>query len=292
MRAARVIQTPVQAALVVVVAILLAAVYVETLSSLIHRFSNDENYSHGFLVPFASLYLLHQRLEEPAPAGWRRRRGSMALGLGMLILAMMLLLGTTIVPSLVGECLSLLLALAGVALMAGGWLGWYYLWAPIAFLVFLIPWPSALYSQAAFPLQLLVSQSSSVILELAGIPVLRDGNVLYLPGQAMHVAQACSGLRQLTAFLAMAACAALLVRRPAWYRAALLLSAVPIAVSVNVFRVTLTSVVTYAGYGAYTEGFLHTAEGMITIVLGLGVLSLVMALLDWLVEKPASGGLP
>lgn len=263
-----------------------AAIYQETLLSLVRRWNSDPNYSHGYLVPFVSAYLAWQSWEA---GGGRRRielRGGAVAGLFLLCFAMLLAVATTLVPSLVGESASMLLALAGIALLVGGWTWWRHLWAPIAFLVFLVPWPSELYTRAAFPLQLLVSRTSAVLLEVVGVPVLRDGNLIHLPGQTMHVAQACSGMRQLTAFLAITACAAFLVRRPLWYRLALLASSIPIAVLVNALRVTATGLIIHHAGVEWTQGALHTAEGLIMILVGLAVLGLEVRLLDWMLDRP------
>jgi len=274
--------SPQQVLLVLVAISLFIATYWETLVSLMSRWNSDANYSHGYLVPLASLYLLHQSLEGRRDKGEIALRGGMLTGSLLLTLGLLLAWGTTLVPSLVGECTSMLLVLSGAILAVGGWAWWRYAWAPVFFLVFMVPWPSSLYSQAAFPLQLFVSQVAGVLLQMLGIPVICDGSLLHLPGQTMHVAQACSGLRQLTAFLAMAACAALLVERPMWYRLTLLMSAVPIAILINILRVTITGILTYYGLGHLTEGAMHTVEGMIMILAGFGVMGLEIKLLDWL----------
>ncbi|MBX9652388.1 exosortase/archaeosortase family protein [bacterium] len=289
-RADRAIQfvrsSPLQFLLVTVAAILFVATYWNTLISLVSRWNSDANYSHGYLVPLASLYLLHQSLEsrgnkQPIPI-----RGGLFTGSILLMVGLLLAWGTTIVPSLVGECASMLIVLSGAILAISGWGWWRYAWAPVLFLVFMVPWPSSLYSQAAFPLQLFVSQVAGMMLQMLGIPVICDGSLLHLPGQTMHVAQACSGLRQLTAFLAMSACAALLVERPMWYRITLLMSAVPIAILINILRVAITGILTYHGLGHLTEGTMHTVEGMVMILAGFGVMGLEIKLLDWLWIAP------
>ena len=288
-RAMLIVRTnPIHILLSAVAICLFVATYWTTLVSLVTRWNSDANYSHGYLVPLASLYLLHQSLEDRRDRRTLSVQGGTITGSILLVLGLLLAWGTTIVPSLVGECTSMLLVIAGSILAVGGWSWWRHAWAPVLFLVFMVPWPSSLYSQAAFPLQLFVSQVAGVLLQVVGIPVICDGSLLHLPGQTMHVAQACSGLRQLTAFLAMAACAALLVQRPMWYRGTLLMSAVPIALLINILRVTITGVLTYHGYGDLTEGALHTVEGMVMILAGFGVMALEIKLLDWLWVGPAN----
>ncbi|MGL5095461.1 MAG: exosortase/archaeosortase family protein [Planctomycetia bacterium] len=256
------------------------ASYWNTFSVLVQRWSGDPNYSHGFVVPLVSLYLLWQ---QPLPVG-DRPRGGWFVGAAAVVAGVALRWITLLLPSLLLECTSMLLMLGGLVILLGGWAWWRRAWPALSFLVFMIPWPRALYSRVAFPLQLFVSHVASVLLQLAGIPVLQDGNLIHLPAETMHVAEACSGLRQLTAFLAICTCAALLMRRPMWYRTFVLASAVPIAVVINVVRVTGTGLVIQFGDKAWTEGLLHTAEGLVMVGLGLGLLMLELKLLDWLLE--------
>ena len=93
-------------------------------------------------------------------------------------------------------------------------------WFAFFFLIFMVPLPVALYARIASPLQLMVSQVATEVLNATGVPVLREGNMMTLPGGVqMFVAEACSGMRQLTGFLALTAAVAYLSMRPAWYRA-------------------------------------------------------------------------
>jgi exosortase len=212
------------------------------------------------------------------------------VGASFVLLGLAARMLTVLLPSLILQSLSMLTVAAGLVLLIGGRTWWRLLWPSLLFAVFMIPLPSAIYSRIAFPLQLFVSQLSTVVLEILGIPVHRDGNLIHLPGQVMHVAEACSGLRQLTAFIAICTCAALLMKRPGWYRAALLASSIPIAVLINILRVTATGLMLRYGNAEWTEGSLHTIEGLVMVGLGLLVLRLEIALLDWLLvndEKPS-----
>lgn len=274
--------------LAILALVLCAAIYAPTLGSLVRRWSSDANYSHGFLVPLVSAFLLKQSLEARPSFSSLKIAGGALVGAIVLTLSICLSVGTALVPSVILEAASMLLAMAGLALLLGGWNWWRHLWAPIGFLIFMVPWPSELYSKAAFPLQLLSSRVAAVILELCGLSVLRDGNLIHLPGQTMHVAQACSGMRQLTAFVAIATCAALLVQRPMWYRLTLFVSSVAIAFVVNVLRVTFTGIIIYSFGVSWTEGMLHTIEGLVMIVLGSGILLAEIQLLDWLMASPPS----
>lgn len=264
--------------------------YYDTLVLLVTRWNSDPNYSHGFLVPVVSLYLAYQAVCERAEnrmALLPKDRTGMAVGSAVVLLGLAFRLGTVVLPSLILKSVSLLIVLSGLVLLVGGRVWWRLLWPSLLFAVFMIPLPSAIYSRIAFPLQLFVSNISAVIMEIVGVPVHRDGNLIHLPGQVMHVAEACSGLRQLTAFIAISTCAALMMRRPIWYRLALLASSIPIAVLINIIRVTGTGLILRYGNASWTEGSLHTLEGLVMVALGLFVLRMEVALFDWLLVDEA-----
>src|SRR5205823_5933988 len=120
----------------------------------------------------------------------------------------------------------------------------------------------ALYTAIASPLQLLVSRIASDLLNAVGIPVLCEGNLMTLPGGVhMFVAEACSGMRQLTGFLALTTAVAYLAGRPAWYRLVVVASSIPIAMTANIIRVVLTGVIMDRIDPRFASGTYHTAEG-------------------------------
>jgi exosortase len=163
---------------------------------------------------------------------------------------------------------------------------------PIGFLVFMIPLPVALYTMLANPLQLIVSRVASGVMTTAGIPVLCEGNMMTLPGDIrMFVAEACSGMRQLTGFLALTAAVAYLSGKPNWYRVVLVASAIPVAMVANIARVIVTGLVMYYVDPNYAQGAWHTAEGMALMLGGLALLQLEMTVLNALSDV-VSGGKP
>lgn len=267
--------------------VLFVTSYWSTLASLVHRWNTDPNYSHGYFVPLVSLYLFHQSIEK-RNTNFPKVRGGSWIGSILLISAIAILWLTTLLPSLIIESGSMLLALLGAAYVVWGRSIGNLALAPVSFLVFMVPWPSKLYSQAAFPLQLAISKFASIVLTMMGIPVLCDGSLIHLPGQTMHVAEACSGMRQLTAFLAMAAATALIIERPLWCRMIILAGAVPVAVLVNITRVTAMALAHHVGYGEWTHGTMHTLEGMTMVLIGFGLLMGLVRLLDWIQIDPAS----
>jgi exosortase len=154
---------------------------------------------------------------------------------------------------------------------------------PLFFLIFMAPWPPQIYDPLARVLQEFVSRVTWTLLDLVGVPAVRHGYRIQLPGENnfMEVAEACSGLRSLTAVLALACAVAYLSGRGFWYRAILVLLAAPVAVAVNCLRVFVTGLVMTYGDKRWVQGELHDYEGMLMIILAAGLLLLIA----WLMAK-------
>ena len=145
----------------------------------------------------------------------------------------------------------------------------------------MVPLPIALYSRIASPLQLLASRVASTVMNATGVPVLCEGNRMTLPGGVqMFVAEACSGMRQMTGFLALTAAVAYLTTRPGWYRAIVVLAALPIALTANMARVVLTGYIMHFVNPQYASGTYHTLEGILMMGFGLLLLNSLCSLLN------------
>ncbi|MDG3007591.1 exosortase/archaeosortase family protein [Paludisphaera mucosa] len=260
---------------------LFALLFQESLRHFYRAWTTDDNYSHGFLVPLLSLYFAAQVYRrEGAPASPEGRSG---VWLGGLLLGGALLAHLVTVPlpiDFLGD-LALLAALVGCFTIVAGPAALRRYWFPFSFLIFMVPLPIALYSRIASPLQLMASRVASGFMNATGVPVLCEGNRMTLPGGVqMFVAEACSGMRQLTGFLALAAAVAYLSRRPGWYRAVVVLSALPIALFANTTRVVATGYVMHYLDPRYAEGAYHTLEGVLLMGMGLLLLNSVCMLMD------------
>ena len=262
---------------------LLGLMFWQNLRHFLLIWSTDENYSHGFLVPLISLYFAN----EAARRGPVAVRSGVALGSTMLGLAMLLKVSTVVLPSPVVGDYGLILALAGVCTLLGGVGVLRRYWFAFFFLIFLVPLPLALYSMIANPLQLVVSKLATSMLNVLDIPALCEGALITLAGNSqLFVAEACSGMRQLTGFLALTTAWAYFstVRRG---RGALLVaSSIPIAMTANVVRVTLTGVITYDFDPKYASGAFHTIEGLAMMGLGLLMIATFSWVLDQLADPP------
>jgi exosortase len=258
---------------------LLAIAFWSNLEQFVRVWSRDDNYSHGFLVPFISGYFAYQAYRK----GPLTVRSGALLGSTLLGLAIVGRLATVVIPvGFIGD-LSFLIGLAGLCVLLLGTNALRRYWFALFFLIFMIPLPVALYALIASPLQLLASQIASVVLNSTGVPVLAEGNMMTLPGGVrMFVAEACSGMRQLTGFLALTAAVAYMTPRPVWYRLILVVSALPIAITANVARVTLTGYIMHFFDPKYAAGTFHTVEGLLMMGFGLTLLCGECKLLDQL----------
>ncbi|HCY86271.1 MAG TPA: exosortase, partial [Desulfobacteraceae bacterium] len=193
-------------------------------------------------------------------------------GIVVIVMGMMLhLLGKTGAEFFLMR-FSMIVTLAGIIIFL---LGWSYLKAmvvPVTYLIMMIPIPAILWNQIAFPLQLLAAQLSSQAIQIIGIPVFREGNVLHLANTSLEVVDACSGLRSLTSLIALTGIFAYLAPFTILKKWVLFLSAIPIAVAVNVIRLTITAAMAFYIGPDTAHGFLHDMSGL--IIFG-GALALV-----------------
>jgi exosortase len=175
----------------------------------------------------------------------------------------------------------LLGVVTGLALHLGGWPALRVLAFPLAFLAFMLPGPPLLMNQVSFGLKSFASRTSGNLLDLAGIPVIRQGAILFLPAGPLAVENPCSGLRSLLALLALGALMARTGRVPAWKRAVLFAAAWPVAIAANVARVvTLGLVATFHSLDL-AVGKAHDVSGYALFVLALGLLEAVRRILRW-----------
>jgi exosortase len=149
---------------------------------------------------------------------------------------------------------------------------------PLALAVFMLPKLAVVYNQATLPLQLLASRIAAGILTIAGIGVIREGNILDVGGHRVAVVEACNGIRYLLSLGFMAAVLGYLFdSKPGMWvtRMALLAAAVPIAIVANGVRVAA------AGWLPSLEaGVPHAIAGWFIFVVCLATLMLVRQLFN------------
>jgi exosortase len=165
--------------------------------------------------------------------------------------------------------LGLIAAVAGCALYVLGGEGLRALAFPIAFLIFMLPLPSAWVTPVILDLQLLVSSTAVSVLHAFGATVAREGNVILLPGgDSLFVEEACSGITSIVTLAPLAVVLAYFTQRTLWRRIALVVAVVPAAMIANLLRVVL-SVIAAQRLGAEraTNSALHEFAGLLTFAL-------------------------
>lgn len=256
---------------VVVLLVLVAALYWRVAGKLIYDWYTNPDFSHGFLVPLFSAYLIWTKREQlrstPIRQSWA--------GIWLVVAAIMMLFLGVYGAELFLARISLVMLLGGLIWTMAGRPMLRELRFPLLVLLLAIPFPAVLYNQITFPLQILASKLASAALPLFGVPVLRDGNIIQLPSMQLEVAEACSGIRSLMSLLTAAIFYGYFlepsVRRRVW----LALAAIPIAVFANGARILGTGLAVQYWDPEKALGFFHEFSGWLIFVVSLVCLYLL-----------------
>jgi len=246
----------------VVAVALLAALfwaYWPVLVRLFKDWQRDDNYSVCQLVPLVAIYLI-----------WRDRAALRDLGaspcwwgLGLVLLAIAARMYGLLYLFESAERYSFVLALAGLVLLVAGWRMFRRVFWILLFLFLMVPLPGRIHNMISGPMQNMATIGSVFLLEVFGVTVSQEGNVILLNGSIpLAVAEACSGLRMLTAFIVVAGAMAFLVSRPVWQKVTLVLSSIPIAIGCNLVRLCVTAMLYMAVDSETAERFFHDFAGL------------------------------
>jgi len=263
-----------QGALLVAV---LLGLYAPVLVRLLRQWWTDPDYSHGFLVPLLSAYLIWQRRDKLAEVARKPSNWGLLVVLGSLGLLFLGSLGAELFLTRI----SIIGTICGLIAYFSGWKLLRAMAFPLAFLLFAVPIPVIIYNEIVFPLQFLASRFATSFLETLNLfPIMREGNVLIMPGMRLEVVEACSGIRSLMSLLALAAGYGYLAEKSIAVRWFLFLAMVPLAIVSNGTRVMITALMTnYIGPKA-AEGFMHEFSGwaifVVATALFLGLHSLTI----------------
>ncbi|HKO62542.1 MAG TPA: exosortase [Pyrinomonadaceae bacterium] len=285
----------------------LTLAYATVLRKLGNDWWNDENYSHGLLIPFIVAYILWSQRERFART---LQSPSSVVGLAIVGLGLLALWAGTAGAELFIQRLSLVLVLVGVVLYFWGVRLLQLLVVPFFLLLLSIPIPSILFNKIAFPLQLFASRCAVWSMGLFDIPVLRQGNVIELmplgarETKRLEVVEACSGIRSLMTLVTLAVVFAYFthprgdgsgdgpsgnrfaglisrVRTYGFWRSSILvLSAIPIAIFTNALRVSGTGVLAHYYGTQVADGFFHSFSGWVIYIVAFVMLFAVGVTLD------------
>ena len=245
-----------------IISLVLLGIYLPVFTELVSDWERDPNYSHGFLVPLVSLFLLWKKRKELSQIQTKVS----PLGLGIIAGGLFLLLVGTAGAEYFTVRLSFVLLLFGLVWYFGGSPMAKTSSVPIWYLVLAIPVPYVIYFAVAFPLQIWATKITAVLLHILGMPSIRQGNVIHLPHYSLEVVEACSGLRSLVSLLALSGVYAYLTQKTKLKKLILFLSAVPIALVANIFRISLTALGAYLISPKMAEDFLHELSGLVVFI--------------------------
>ncbi len=244
---------------------MLIPLFYDGTARMVHQWSSNETYSHGFFVPVICLYLIWERRERLQKMHLRGSWWGFAVvfgGLGLFFVGEFATLYVVI-------NLSLLVVLVGLTLAAIGGRGVREIAFPLFYLFVMIPLPNFLYQGLSAWLQMISSKLGVGCLQFVGVTAFREGNVIDLGPIQLQVVEACSGLRYLFPLAALALICAYLFKDKMWKRVLLFLSSFPISVFLNGFRIGITGILVDLYGKGPAEGFFHSFSGWILFVSSL-----------------------
>ncbi len=254
--------------------------------TVIHRWRNDADWSHGWLVPLFSVYFLNAHSARLASVTRRFNYAGFLVILGAMAVYFWTLWVT---PISYARPLCFVATILGLTLFLCGWAVLRIVWFPIVFLILAIPLPGGLYVDLTMPMRKIASIGAATALSM--IPNLHtevSGVVIdysYLgTASSLNVEQACSGMRLTMAFVTLGVAMAYLGDRPFWQRAVMVIACGPIAVFCNTIRVTTTGVLHVFkdeplgqrfNFESLSHGTPHALLGIAMLPIALGLFAVV-----------------
>lgn len=263
-----------------------------TLLEFEERWSSDPQYSHCYLVPLFSVWLLWSRRQQlPALSGWPHWCGLAVIAGGFALR----MLGTLLFQQTL-EGLGFIVCLVGLSWFLMGRAGARWAFPAVVFLIFLIPLPYRLQVMMGAPLQRIATVSSTYLLQTFGIPAVPEGNIIHLENSHIGIVEACNGLGMLMTFFAVTTAVALCIRRPLVDRVLVVLSAVPIAILVNILRITVTGVLSVVSSPELARKLYHDLAGWfmmpVALLLVFGVIAFLNRFLQPVQDREQDVSLP
>lgn len=254
------------------------------ISELVTRWDKQEEYSHGYLIPLVSAYLIWQRRELLKRVEFKPTW----LPVGLVFLGLVVAVIGEISALYILIHFSLILIIMAMAWSLMGWNAFKYVIVPLLLLVFAIPLPYFLEAILTVKLQLISSSLGVAVIRLFSIPVFLDGNVIDLGSYKLQVVEACSGLRYLYPLMSVGFIAAYMYQVEYWKRVVVFLSTIPITILMNSFRIGVVGILVEYWGSDMAEGFLHDFEGWIIFIASLAILIAEMWLLNRLSKNADS----
>jgi exosortase len=244
---------------------LVVAIYAGVFVKLVNDWYTNPDFSHGFLVPLFSAYLIWTKRDVLRRTVVKQSWSGVWLVVGGIILLFLGVYGAELFLSRI----SFVMLLAGLIWTLAGRQFLRELRFPLLVLLLAIPFPAVVYNQITFPLQILASKLASAALPVFGVPVMRDGNIIQLPSMQLEVAEACSGIRSLMSLFTAAIFYGYFLEPSVKRRVILALAALPIAVIANGVRILGTGLAVQYWDPQKALGFFHEFSGWLIFVFSL-----------------------
>jgi exosortase len=253
---------------------LVGLLYADVIKDLAIDWWTDPGLSQGMLLPPLAMYVAWLRrwrtLSSPAVTD---DRGLAVVGLSSVVF-------------LAGKFGAefFLLRIAFVILLAGiTWTYWGYprlrsLALPFLLLTTMIPLPKVVYNSVSTPLQLFASGAAATIVRNFDVTVYHDGNIISLANITLGVEEACSGLHSLSSLVVAGSLLGAIFCRRLRSRLLLIAMSIPLAVCVNVLRITVTALLA-DNHPRFAVGFYHLFSGWLVFVVGFLSLYLLSRIL-------------
>ena len=265
--------------------------FYKSMSALVQYSLHDDSSSHIILIPLITLFLLYSE-RQSVFATTRTSTGS-GIGLAAAGVILHLLTNRSFFPqvdnwSLTLQTFSVILVWLGgflicygsAALRAGAF--------PLLFLLLMVPIPDAVLDRMIYALQEGSTEIAYLIFQAVGIPVLRQGFLLSVPGVTIQVAKECSSIRSSMALFITCLLAAHLFLRTRWKMLLLVLLSFPLSLIKNGIRIaTLTLLSIYVDPGFLT-GRLHHEGGFVFFLVAMLILWPVIVWLKKSEKPPGS----
>lgn len=261
----------------VVLGVLTLVAYIPSLIWMYERWSvKDTYYSHGFLVPLISAFLIWQKKEtlaklsfKPSNIGWLFLAPSITVYLVSALLRINFSAAFTIIPTTIG----LVLLFMGKNYLK-------QLLFPILFIIFMIPLPAAAIVNISFQLKIFAAKLSTLIVNQIGIPAIREGSVIKTAHAYLMVEDPCSGIRSLIALIALGTLMAYLSHTTRIKKVVMFLSAIPIAVGANIVRIIALTLASEIYGSKFAMGWFHDTMGFAVFIIAFLALTLLSKALE------------
>jgi len=248
-----------------------------------NTWQRSDEYSSGLLVPFIAVYILLSRRHDITKCPCKP---AVFWGLFAFILSQGIRLFGIFFMYSSAERLSIVLSIIALVLLLFGWQLFQKVFTVLLFLCLMLPWPNRVQAAVALPLQHWATSSAVFCLEMIGYEVIQEGNIIRIGNASVAVAEACNGLRMVTAFFVISGLVVLLVKRAWWEKIIILVSSLPIALLCNTTRLTITAIAFTVLNGEHWEKIFHDFGGYVMMPLALVMIVAELWLLIKLTTPP------